>query len=91
VLIVGMGMPRQQHWTLDNAERLAVNVVSTCGAALDYVAGAIPTPPRWAGRAGLEWACRLAAEPRRLASRYLVEPWGLAPCVLQALARRWVR
>jgi N-acetylglucosaminyldiphosphoundecaprenol N-acetyl-beta-D-mannosaminyltransferase len=79
VLMVGMGMPRQQHWVLENHERLQVNVISTSGAALDYVAGQIPTPPRWAGRMGLEWLFRLGAEPRRLAGRYLVEPWALVP------------
>jgi hypothetical protein len=34
---------------------------------------------------GLEWAFRLAAEPRRLASRYLIEPWTLIPIILQNL------
>ena len=49
------------------------------GAALDYIAGAIPTPPRTMSRLGLEWLARLAAEPRRLGYRYLVEPWALLP------------
>jgi N-acetylglucosaminyldiphosphoundecaprenol N-acetyl-beta-D-mannosaminyltransferase len=45
------------------------------GACIDYVAGAVPTPPRWMGRLGVEWLHRLVSEPRRLWSRYLVEPW----------------
>ncbi len=44
---------------------------------MDYVAGTIPTPPRWAGRSGLEWLFRLMFEPKRLWRRYLVEPWFL--------------
>ena len=47
------------------------------GAAFDYEAGAIPTPPRWTGRMGVEWLFRLMAEPRRLVFRYLIEPWTL--------------
>jgi N-acetylglucosaminyldiphosphoundecaprenol N-acetyl-beta-D-mannosaminyltransferase len=91
VLMVGMGMPRQQHWVLDNYQKLTVNVISTSGAALDYVAGEIPTPPRWAGRIGLEWFFRLAAEPRRLSRRYLLEPWYLLLPVLQELIQRRAR
>jgi N-acetylglucosaminyldiphosphoundecaprenol N-acetyl-beta-D-mannosaminyltransferase len=75
VVMVGMGMPRQEHWILDNQDRLGSAVLLPCGASIDYVAGEIPTPPRWAGRWGLEWLCRLLADPGRLWKRYLVEPW----------------
>jgi N-acetylglucosaminyldiphosphoundecaprenol N-acetyl-beta-D-mannosaminyltransferase len=73
-----MGMPRQEHWIVDHLDKLSVNVILNGGAALDYFAGVIPTPPRWAGRLGLEWLFRLMAEPRRLWFRYLVEPWFIA-------------
>ena len=75
VLIVGMGMPRQERFLLHAYERLDVPVLLTAGACIDYVAGVIPVPPRWLGALGLEWAYRLAAEPRRLWRRYLLEPW----------------
>jgi N-acetylglucosaminyldiphosphoundecaprenol N-acetyl-beta-D-mannosaminyltransferase len=88
ILMVGMGMPLQQHWVLDNYERLAVNVITTSGAALDYVAGEISTPPRWSGQLGLEWVFRLAAEPRRLAGRYMVEPWYILPLLAKHLVGR---
>ena len=77
VLMVGMSMPRQEHWVLDNLEQLSANAILPSGAAMDYVAGAVPTPPRWAGKLGLEWLFRLIAEPGRLWRRYLVEPWFL--------------
>jgi N-acetylglucosaminyldiphosphoundecaprenol N-acetyl-beta-D-mannosaminyltransferase len=78
LLITGMGMPRQEHWIVDHLEKLSANIILNGGAALDYFAGVIPTPPRWAGRCGLEWLFRLMAEPRRLWFRYLVEPWFIA-------------
>jgi N-acetylglucosaminyldiphosphoundecaprenol N-acetyl-beta-D-mannosaminyltransferase len=83
LLLVGMGMPRQELWIHANRKRIAANVILPAGAAMDYVAGAVRTPPRWAGRMGLEWAFRLAVEPRRLWRRYLVEPWFLTGILLK--------
>jgi N-acetylglucosaminyldiphosphoundecaprenol N-acetyl-beta-D-mannosaminyltransferase len=78
ILMVGMGMPLQEHWIMDHIEQLHAHVVLNVGAYIDYVAGAIPTPPRWMGFAGVEWLYRLICEPRRLWRRYLLEPWFLA-------------
>lgn len=88
LLFVGMGMPRQERWVLENLEQLQANVVLTSGACFDYLAGAVPTPPRWMGRAGLEWLFRLCAEPRRLWRRYLVEPLFILWLLARAPARR---
>lgn len=82
VLLVGMGMPRQEQWIAENYRQLSSNVILTAGAAMDYFAGEVAKPPRWMGRLGLEWACRLAVEPRRLWKRYLVEPWSLLHLLL---------
>ncbi|MFE1744023.1 WecB/TagA/CpsF family glycosyltransferase [Coleofasciculus sp. H7-2] len=87
VLMVGMSMPRQEHWVLDNLEQLSANAILTSGAAIDYVAGAVPTPPRWAGKLGLEWLFRLLAEPQRLWRRYLVEPWFILRLFLAELLK----
>lgn len=70
---------------LDNLDRIQANAILTAGACFDYIAGAIPTPPRWMGRMGLEWLYRLFSEPRRLWRRYLVEPWALLPLFLKDL------
>lgn len=75
VLLVGLGMPRQEKWILDNYDQIAANVILPCGAAMDYLVGAVPTPPRWVGKYGAEWLFRLLSEPRHLWRRYLIEPW----------------
>jgi N-acetylglucosaminyldiphosphoundecaprenol N-acetyl-beta-D-mannosaminyltransferase len=77
VLFVGMGMPRQELWIADNRQELCVAITFPCGAHMDYVAGEIPTSPRWLATIYLEWLYRLIAEPRRLWRRYLVEPWSV--------------
>ena len=88
VLIVGMGMPKQELWIQENFSRISANVILPSGAAMDYVAGAISTPPRWAGGVCLEWLFRLISEPKRLWVRYLVEPWCILPLLARDLARR---
>lgn len=82
ILFVGMGMPRQEIWIGQNLEALPDSVIFSVGAAFDYEAGVQHPAPRWMGRMGLEWLYRLARDPRRLAKRYLVEPWGLSDLVV---------
>jgi len=91
VLLVGLGMPRQERWVHENRASIVANATLMAGAALDYVAGVVPTPPRWAGRWSLEWAFRLAAEPRRLGRRYLVEPWPVLGLFVREYAARAAR
>jgi N-acetylglucosaminyldiphosphoundecaprenol N-acetyl-beta-D-mannosaminyltransferase len=76
VLLVGMGMPRQEAWVDENLDHISARTIfSCCGCTMEYFAGKIPTCPRWLGNIGFEWLYRLFAEPTRLWRRYLVEPW----------------
>lgn len=71
LVLAGMGQPRQEEWALQfGAETGAL--VMCVGAYLDFTAGVVRRAPRWAQRVRLEWLVRLAQEPRRLASRYLI-------------------
>jgi N-acetylglucosaminyldiphosphoundecaprenol N-acetyl-beta-D-mannosaminyltransferase len=88
ILLVGMGMPRQEQWLLENLDRLRPPAVFTCGAAIEYFAGTMPQPPRWMGPVGLEWLRRLLAEPGRLWKRYLLEPWSLLPHAVRDIRER---
>ena len=56
------------------------------GAAFDFLAGTTPQAPRWMQKAGLEWAFRLASDPRRLWKRYLRHN----PRFVALLCAQWV-
>lgn len=72
ILLVALGVPSQELWMARNRGRLQVPVVLGVGGLFDYYSGRIARAPMVLRKAGLEWAWRLALEPRRLANRYLV-------------------
>lgn len=69
---VGLGAPKQDLWAARQRPYLDAAVVLAVGAAFDFHSGGLRRAPTWMQRLGLEWLYRLAAEPRRLARRYLV-------------------
>lgn len=82
LILVGMGMPRQERFIDDHLGVLPNCYVATVGGAIDYLAGAQRLAPRWFGRLGIEWLWRLGNDPRRLWHRYLVEPIKLVGVIV---------
>ncbi len=71
IVWVGLSTPKQERWMAAHVGRVHAPVLVGVGAAFDFHAGLKRQAPRWVQRSGLEWAFRLASEPRRLAGRYL--------------------
>jgi N-acetylglucosaminyldiphosphoundecaprenol N-acetyl-beta-D-mannosaminyltransferase len=71
IVWVGIGVPKQEKWMLEMRDQLRAPVLVGVGAAFDFHAGLVPQAPNWLQDSGLEWAYRLAHEPRRLWRRYL--------------------
>ncbi len=86
VLMVGLGMPMEQQWIMENHARLRVPGDLGGGVGVSVVGRAIPHCPRWLGNLGLNWLFRLLLEPRRLAGRYL---WGNLAFLAQILKARY--
>jgi N-acetylglucosaminyldiphosphoundecaprenol N-acetyl-beta-D-mannosaminyltransferase len=70
ILFVGLGCPKQEQWMASHRDVLPAVMVGV-GAAFDFLAGTKRQAPRILQRIGMEWAFRLAMEPRRLWKRYL--------------------
>ncbi|HRT97654.1 MAG TPA: WecB/TagA/CpsF family glycosyltransferase [Planctomycetota bacterium] len=93
IVYVGLGSPKQERLIgrlrggLPGAWWLGV------GISFSFLGGQVRRAPRWMQLAGLEWVHRLAQEPRRLATRYLVQgvPFALLlfarACAARGLAR----
>jgi len=72
VLIVGMGVPRQELWIAENKNKLNTKVCIAGGAIIDFQAGNVKRAPVWIQKLHLEWVYRLVQEPRRLWKRYFI-------------------
>ncbi|MBL4684334.1 MAG: WecB/TagA/CpsF family glycosyltransferase [Nannocystaceae bacterium] len=72
VLLVGMGVPRQEHFVDEQFEAMGIPLCVGVGGSFDVLAGVVSRAPEIVQRAGMEWAFRLAQEPQRLWKRYLV-------------------
>ena len=71
IVWIGLSTPKQEYWMARHIGRITAPVMVGIGAAFDFHAGVKRQAPRWLRRTGLEWAFRLATEPRRLGPRYL--------------------
>ena len=88
LLFVALGNPRQELWAARFAPRLRVPVLVGVGGSFNFVSGRVKRAPRWMQRLCLEWAWRLAVEPRRLWRRYAYGLVKFGCLSLYALALR---
>lgn len=72
VLLVAMGVPRQEAWLQRWHGRLAPPVRMGVGGLFDFYSGRIPRAPAWLRELGLEWTYRLRQEPARMWRRYVI-------------------
>lgn len=73
LIVLGMGMPRQEQVAAALRVALAHPCLIVCGGAIiDFLGGKNPRAPLWMRSTGLEWIYRLAQEPRRLFKRYVI-------------------
>ncbi len=88
IVLVAMGVPRQDVWIARHRGRIDARVVMGVGAQFDFWSGRVPRAPIAFRRAGLEWVYRLSLEPRRLAGRYVAgNPAFLARAVRERMKR----
>lgn len=89
ILLVAMGVPRQELWIARNITPAHCTMPMAVGALLDFVSGAVPRAPVWVRQLRLEWLFRLVVEPGRLWRRYIFgNPVFLARVARQRLHGR---
>lgn len=72
IVLVALGVPMQDLWLARNAPQLQAQLTMGVGALFDFLANRVARAPQSIRKARMEWAWRLAMEPRRMAHRYLI-------------------
>lgn len=72
LLLVGMGVPRQEIWLSTWWKQLNVSVGMGIGGGLDLWAGKTTRAPLWMRSVGLEWVYRVVREPWRLRRLHVI-------------------
>lgn len=73
LLLVALGVPKQEKWIHEHLAALGVPVAIGVGGTLDVMAGVMKRAPRWMQKAKLEWLFRGMLQPKR-AGRLLALP-----------------
>jgi N-acetylglucosaminyldiphosphoundecaprenol N-acetyl-beta-D-mannosaminyltransferase len=87
LLFVALETPAKELFLARHRGRMRLPFVMGVGGSFDVLAGDKHRAPRWMRSAGLEWAYRLAQDPRRMARRYLVGNTQFVLLVLRELPR----
>ncbi len=73
LIVLGMGMPRQEEVAGMLRAALDNSCLIVCGGAIiDFMGGKATRAPQWVRSMHLEWVWRLALEPKRLFRRYVM-------------------
>lgn len=72
LLFVGLPSPHKERFIIHHARAAGIGFSMGVGGSFDVLAGRVRRAPRSVQALGLEWAFRLAQEPRRLFGRYAV-------------------
>jgi len=88
ILFVAISSPRKEYWLGHYGRSIDVPFVMGVGGAIDVVAGITRRAPGPLQHLGLEWAYRLAQEPRRLFRRYAVTNLRFGLLLAGGLVRR---
>ncbi|MBX5476535.1 MAG: WecB/TagA/CpsF family glycosyltransferase [Clostridia bacterium] len=86
VLLMGMGVPREQHFWVRHRAALRGVVALGVGGSFDVWGGAARRAPAWMRSLNLEWLYRLVKEPRRWRRQLALPAFALR--VLAAASRR---
>ena len=65
ILLVAMGLPRQEKWVMLHRERLGNILAVGVGGAFDVFSGKLERAPLWVQKIGCEWLYRMIQEPER--------------------------
>lgn len=83
VLLVALGVPRQEKWIVKYLDKLEVPVAIGVGGTFDVMAGVVKRAPVWVQKAKLEWLYRGMLQPKRIGRLMALPRFVLKVCSLK--------
>lgn len=77
ILLVALGIPKQEKFITRNKAALGVPVSIGVGGTLDVFSGTVRRAPLWMQKASLEWLYRLASNPKKISKVALLPRFAL--------------
>ncbi len=87
LLLVGLGVPRQEKWIDSNINNFNSTICIGCGGTIDVFSGEVKRAPEVFIRLNLEWFYRLIKQPSRI-TRMLRIPVFLVLCISKRIFKR---
>lgn len=91
IVWVGLGAPKQEKWMASHVGRIHASAMIGVGAAFDFHSGRVKWAPAWIRTLGMEWAYRLAQDPKRMWRRNMDSVLFMSGVVAQRLGYRGFR
>lgn len=89
ILLVAMGMPRQEKWFWKHRDALGVKVAMGVGGTFDVLSGNVKRAPRFYQDHGLEWLYRCATAPSKGMRKLVLLPQFALLTLAEAMSRKW--
>lgn len=86
ILLIGLGVPKQEKWLMKHSEVLNIPVRITVGAFFNFYGGKYKRAPKLMSALYMEWLYRFLREPRRLFPRYFIT---YPKVILSILHEKW--
>lgn len=77
ILLVALGIPRQEKFIFQNKAALGVPVCIGVGGTLDVFSGTVKRAPVWMQNTGLEWLYRVASNPKKISKVKMLPRFAL--------------
>lgn len=71
IIIIGMGVPRQELFAIKLNEYINGKTIICVGNFIEFYLGTLNRSPKLLRNIGMEWSYRIYTEPRRLWKRYI--------------------
>lgn len=88
ILLIAMGMPRQEKWFWSHREQLGVKVAMGVGGTFDVLSGRVRRAPVFFQKHGLEWLYRFMCAPRKSSRKIILLPIFAGLALAEARRRR---